>query len=213
MASLVFWDVDTQFDFMRAEGKLYVPGAERIVPRLRALTSYARTHGIVRVASVDDHVLADPEISPNPDFLTTFPPHCLRGTRGQRKIAATAMRDPAVVPNTRKALAANALRRLVGERTAILVQKSCFDVFTNPNTTRLLDLLAPRTIVVYGVATDVCNAYAIEGFLARGGIDVALVADAARPIHARRGRELVADWRSRGVAIVRTADVLRGAVR
>ena len=26
-----FWDVDTQFDFMKPEGALYVPGAEEII--------------------------------------------------------------------------------------------------------------------------------------------------------------------------------------
>ena len=31
---LVFFDVDTQVDFMRPTGRLYVPGAEQIVPNL-----------------------------------------------------------------------------------------------------------------------------------------------------------------------------------
>jgi hypothetical protein len=28
---LLFWDVDTQFDFMHPAGKLYVPGTETII--------------------------------------------------------------------------------------------------------------------------------------------------------------------------------------
>src|SRR5690606_33169435 len=59
---IVFWDVDTQFDFMTpAEegGKLYVKeagdptdeGARRIVPQLERLSRYAREHGILRVAT------------------------------------------------------------------------------------------------------------------------------------------------------------------
>lgn len=31
---LLFWDVDTQFDFMHPAGKLYVPGAETIIENL-----------------------------------------------------------------------------------------------------------------------------------------------------------------------------------
>jgi nicotinamidase-related amidase len=31
MAGLIFWDVDTQNDFMHADGKLYVPKAEEII--------------------------------------------------------------------------------------------------------------------------------------------------------------------------------------
>ncbi len=32
MSRLIFWDVDTLYDFMRADGKLYVPGSEEIIP-------------------------------------------------------------------------------------------------------------------------------------------------------------------------------------
>ena len=34
MAGPIFWDVDTQYDFMRADGKPYVPESESIVPNL-----------------------------------------------------------------------------------------------------------------------------------------------------------------------------------
>ena len=53
MASpVIFWDVDTQYDFMRADGKLYVPGSEEIIPALRDLTRHAHDRGIPIVASV-----------------------------------------------------------------------------------------------------------------------------------------------------------------
>jgi nicotinamidase-related amidase len=164
---------------------------------------------ISRVASVCDHVLEDPEISATPDYRTTFPPHCLRGSEGQRKIPATAMENPVVVPNRREdpALLRRRLERHTGE---ILIEKNAFDVFSNPNTGVLLDTLQPDTLVVYGVAQDVCDAHAIDGFLKRGGCRVVFVADAARPIDALRGAELLAEWKQRGVGVVTTADILAG---
>jgi nicotinamidase/pyrazinamidase len=206
---LVFWDVDTQVDFMVPEGKLYVPGAAEIAPNLGRLTRHARARLISRVASVCDHVLEDPEISATPDYRTTFPPHCLRGSEGQRKIPATAMENPVVVPNRREdpALLRRRLERHTGE---ILIEKNAFDVFSNPNTGVLLDTLQPDTLVVYGVAQDVCDAHAIDGFLKRGGCRVVFVADAARPIDALRGAELLAEWKQRGVGVVTTADNLAG---
>ena len=63
-------------------GKLYVPGAEETAPAMGRLVAAAREAGIVHVASADDHELTDPEISDEPDFRNTYPPHCLRGTRG-----------------------------------------------------------------------------------------------------------------------------------
>jgi nicotinamidase/pyrazinamidase len=211
LAGTIFWDVDTQVDFMVPEGKLYVPDAVAITGNLERLTAHAREKGIPRVASVDDHTLQDPEISDAPDFRETFPPHCLRGTEGQKKIAATAMLSPVVVANRPEDPAA--LRaRLGGHRGEVLIEKSRFDVFTNPNTGAVLDALAPETIVVYGVAQDVCDAHAIRGFLRRGGARVVFVEDAARPIDAARGAELVEEWKRQGVTVTRTADVLAGRI-
>src|SRR5438477_11613009 len=91
---VIFWDVDTQYDFMKADGKLYVPAAEQLIPNLRKLTDYAHGHGIRIVASADDHVLHHSEISANPDWKTTLPPHSLRGPPGQRTLAETSLRAP-----------------------------------------------------------------------------------------------------------------------
>src|SRR5436853_4235556 len=79
---------------MLPEGKLYVPGAEETAPAMARLVEAAREAGIVHVASADDHELTDPEISDSPDFANTFPPHCLRGTRGAEKVEETEQEDP-----------------------------------------------------------------------------------------------------------------------
>src|SRR3989442_12776119 len=101
MARVIFWDVDTQVDFMRADGKLYVPDAEQIIPHLKKLTDYAHGHGLRIVASGDDHVRDHPEISHTPDWRPTLPPHRPRGTPGQKKIPATGLRDPPVIQPAR----------------------------------------------------------------------------------------------------------------
>src|SRR6266496_1377424 len=132
MPRVIFWDVDTQYDFMKADGKLYVPDAEQLIPNLRKLTDYAHGHGIAIIASADDHVVDHSEISTTPDWKETFPPHCLRGTPGQRKIPETALRDPLVIepePQDPAALAA----RVKSHRGDILFHKHRFDVFTNRN--------------------------------------------------------------------------------
>jgi len=38
---MLFWDVDTQLDFMMPGGSLYIAGAEKIIPNLRELTAWA----------------------------------------------------------------------------------------------------------------------------------------------------------------------------
>ena len=188
----VLWDVDTQVDFVLPEGKLYVPGAEETRDAMARLVEGARAAGIVHVASADDHELTDPEISSDPDFETTYPPHCLRGTRGARKIPETEQEDP--VPITLEPLP----ERYLDGREFLLLKKS-FDVFTNPNTDRLLQWLDPDEILVFGVATDVCDDAAIRGFLERGR-RVTFVEDAARGLDEARVAACTAAWREAGVA-------------
>src|SRR5205085_7868292 len=90
----ILWDVDTQVDFVRADGKLAVPGAEEALPAMARLVEWARAEGIPHVASADDHELTDAEISESPDYSTSYPPHCLRGTRGAAKVPETVQADP-----------------------------------------------------------------------------------------------------------------------
>ena len=95
-----------------------------------------------------------------------------------------------------------------GHPGEILFQKKRFDVFTNPNVDPVLDSISPECIVVYGVALDVCNAYAIEGFLQRKTAPVALVLDATRAIDPKRGEDLVIKWQQQGVKILSTQEVV-----
>jgi nicotinamidase/pyrazinamidase len=206
MSSQVFWDVDTQVDFMEPGAALYISGAEQIVDALAALTRHAHVRGIRIVGSVDFHDRSDSELSADPDFLETFPPHCLQGTRGQRKIEATTPSDPLWIdsaPWPRAELEA-AVRGHPGE---IIFRKQRFDVFSNPNVDIVLDTIDPGEIVLYGVALDVCNAHAIEGLLSRGR-RILLVEDAVRAIDPERGARLVADWVRRGVRLVSTDEVV-----
>ena len=196
----VLWDVDTQVDFVHAGGKLAVPGAEAAVPEMARLVEWARAERIPHVASADDHELTDAEISESPDYADTFPPHCLRGTRGAAKIAETAQADP--VPLGATEVPGEWLRG-----REFLIHKKHFDVFTNPNTEPLLDLLDPEEIVLFGVATDVCDDAAIRGLVARGR-NVAFVEDASRGLDAEKSASCIEDWRELGVRIATTEQVL-----
>jgi nicotinamidase/pyrazinamidase len=204
MAGTILWDVDTQVDFMLSHGKLYVPGAEEVAPAMRRLVEAARAAGVVHVASADDHELTDDEISEEPDFQTTYPPHCLRGTHGARKVDETDQLDPVPLGLT------HVPDRYLEGREFLILKKS-FDVFTNPNTDRLLAALDPDDIVVFGVATDVCNDAAIRGFVERGR-RVRFVEDAARGLDEGRVASCTAAWRESGVEFTTAARVAQSLV-
>jgi len=208
MVPLLFWDVDTQVDFMSPDGKLHVPGAEGITENLRRLTEAARRFSIPVVASADDHEIGDEELSDTPDFRETYPPHCLRGTPGVGRIPETAREDFTEIGH--EPLGDEAISELLAsaETPALLIHKKRFDVFTNPNTEGVVRALDPEQIVLYGVALDVCDRYAIEGLLARGYANLTLVTDAARPIREEDAAALLAAWKERGVELTTTDEVL-----
>lgn len=208
----VFWDVDTQFDFMTPAvkgGKLYVadpndpadPGAQRIVEALRRLSDYAREHGILRVATGDWHLPGHREIdAESPDYRTTYPPHCLAGERGAEKIPETALRDPLVVPlGAEPEAARRAARQARAQGRDLFLQKEEFSCFTgNPATEALLQELNPLALVVYGVALDVCVRHAVEGMLQRGH-RVHLVEDAVWGLGLEPAEALLARWEAEGM--------------
>jgi len=195
----LLWDVDTQNDFVRAGGKLAVPGAEDLLPRMKLLVDAARAAGIPHLASADDHELTDAEISETPDFSDTYPPHCLRGTHGAEKVPETQQLDPVPLALT------DVPERWLRGREFLLLKKH-FDVFTNPNTDRLLALLDPEEIVLFGVATDVCDDAAIRGLLARGRT-VTFVEDASRGLDEARTAACTTAWRGAGVRFAAASQV------
>ena len=190
---------------MLPEGKLYVPGAEETRAAMARLVQGARDAGIAHVASADDHELTDPEISNDPDFETTYPPHCLRGTAGAQKIPETTQLDPLPLAST--PYPPGALAELVAGRREILLLKKSYSVFANPSAEPLLRILDPAEIAVFGVATDVCNHAAITGMLERG-VDVAFVEDAARGLSEARVARCTAEWRDRGVRFTTVDELL-----
>ena len=137
----VLWDVDTQVDFIEVGGKLAVPHADATVPAMARLVDWARREGIPHVASADDHELTDAEISESPDYADTFPPHCLRGTRGAEKIPQTVQLDPVPLGLT------EVPDRWLRGREFLLLKKSfgC----SRANAERVLDLLAPDEVVLF----------------------------------------------------------------
>lgn len=166
-----FVDVDTQADFMLPGGKLYVPGAEHLLPTLRRLTEFAAQNGIPILASTDAHGTDAAE-------FRDWPPHCVRQTPGQLKVPESLETHYLVVPRERTAPLSDAE---MARYQQWIVEKDALDLFTNPQTEDLVQRLDAEEYVVYGVATEYCVRLAALGLLRRGR-RVALLTDAIRGI-------------------------------
>lgn len=199
---VVFWDVDTQVDFMLPGGKLYVPRAEKIIPNVKRLVDAARQKRVLLVSSADAHLPGDEEFK-------DFPPHCVQGTPGQKKIPETLTPNTVVVPNVPDARLPE--RFAAGQQ--VLIEKRELDVFTNPNIGGVLDRVvnsaAPEKpeFVVFGVVTEYCVACAASGLLEHGH-RVAIVTDAIETLDPATGQRTLDELVSRGARLITTEEAL-----
>lgn len=193
---MVFWDVDTQADFIDAKGKLYVPGAEAIVANLERLTASARDAGVLLISSACAHRPGDAEFA-------AYPPHCLVGTPGQQKIPETRLPDAITLPNRWVELPED----LFGHQQIVL-EKQQLNVFSNPNAERMLQWLGPvDEIVLYGVVTEICVAYAAWGLMRRG-YRLRVVNDAVRHLDETKATVFLDEISKRGCAVTTTGAVV-----
>ncbi len=182
----VFFDVDTQIDFMFPAGALYVPGAETIVDRVAGLNR----QGFVVISTMDAHTENDPEFQ-------AWPHHCVAGTTGQQKPASTLLEKRVVVPN------APCESKLEGVQQ-ILLEKQTFDCFSNVNLPALIERLNADRYVVYGVVTEVCVKFAAFGLL-KTGRPVELVIDAVRSLSDDASASMLAEFTAAGGTLTTAA--------
>ena len=177
----LFWNVDTQEDFIDQAGKLYVKGAEEIRPILKQITDFAKTEGIKVINTCDYHYINSNELSSVPDFETSFPEHCMAGTSGAEFISETQPEAPVLIDWDPDLAIFTVFDDPVRFRN-IVIQKDAFDVFKgNPHTEKILQLLNPDQVFVYGVTTNVCVDKAVIGLSDRG-IKVYVFEDAIKEL-------------------------------
>ncbi len=195
--SVVFWEVDAQRDFLLPGGALYVPGGEKILPNLKRLVDAARSGRVLLISSACQHGPDDPEFE-------TFAPHCIRGTLGAEIVSEGVTSNPMRVPNT----ANFDWPEDWSARHQIILEKDQLDVFTNPQTSALLEKLAKSVqFVVFGVVTELCVNRASRGLLERSR-KVAIVEDAIETLEPAASDRTLDELTAAGATLITTEDAL-----
>jgi nicotinamidase/pyrazinamidase len=195
--NFVFWEVDVQADFVVPGGKLYVPGAEKLLPNIRRLTDAARQGRVFLVSHGCYHTPDDPEFS-------TFPPHCLKGTPGASFVPEALTERVVTVPNEPTAILPDDLSRY----QQILLEKQTLDIFKSAHADKLLERLSPDVeFVVFGVVTEYCVGLAAKGLLHRGR-RVSVVRDAIETLNSDDGNRTIAELQELGAKFVTTEQAL-----
>jgi nicotinamidase/pyrazinamidase len=188
----VFFDVDTQIDFVFPAGALYAPGAEDVLPAIAKLNQFAASHGIPVISTMDAHSENDPE-------FRIWKPHCVAGTVGQEKPQQTLLQSRSVIPSEKGQYELPAVQQ-------ILLEKKVLDCFANPNLPPLLEQLNADRYVVYGVVTEVCVKLAAFG-LQKTGKPVFIVTDAVRSFNPDEAATVIAQFTSEGGQLTTVAEL------
>lgn len=194
---IILWEVDTQRDFMLPDGKLYVPGAERLLPNIRRLTDAARGGHVLLISHGCIHTSDDPEFA-------SFPPHCVEGTEGAQFIPEALTEKVAVVPNHEAAR----LPEDFSQFHQLHLHKQTLDIFESRHVHSLVGRL-PRhaEIFVFGVVTEYCVRFAAKGLLDRGR-KVSVITDAIETLNPEESRRTLAELKALGARLVTTDQVL-----
>jgi len=194
----IFWEVDVQADFMLPGGKLYVPGAEKLLPNIRRLTDAARQGGVFLVSHGCFHAANDPEFK-------MFPPHCLKGTAGAELVPEALAEKIARVPND----ANEKLPEDLFQYQQVLLEKQTLNIFESRHADALVDRLGTHAeFVVFGVVAEYCVSFAVKGLLERGR-RVAVVKDAIETLKREDGEKSIAELARLGAKLTTTDQVLR----
>lgn len=194
---IILWEVDTQADFMLPGGKLYVPGAERLIPNIRRLTDAARQGHVLLISHGCIHTADDPEFQ-------QFPPHCLEGTAGAEFIPEARTEKMAVVPNHPTATLPNDFSNF----HQLHLHKHTLDIFESHHAHKMVGRL-PRhaEIFVFGVVTEYCVRLAAKGLLDRGR-KVSVITDAIETLNPEESHRTLNELRALGAQLVTTDQVL-----
>jgi nicotinamidase/pyrazinamidase len=195
--NLIFWEVDTQADFMLPGGKLYVPRADRLLPNIRRLTDAVRQGRVFLVSHGCYHTPDDPEFA-------TFASHCIKGTDGAAVVPEALAERVITVPNEPTV----ALPEDLSAYQQILLEKQTLDIFASRHADNLVQRLNPDAeFVVFGVVTEYCVRFAAKGLLERRR-RVSVVSDAIETLKSEDGKRTISELQALGAHFITTDQAL-----
>jgi nicotinamidase/pyrazinamidase len=175
--------VDVQNDFCEG-GSLAVVGGLAVAAAVRQLL--ATEHGYAAVvATRDHHIDPGPHFSATPDYVDSWPPHCVAGTPGADLTAPLDAGDfDAVFDKGEHAAAYSGFEGVDADGTGLAAWLRAHDV---------------DRIDVCGIATDYCvRATALDA--AREGFSPTVLSGLTAAVAPDRIEDTYAAWRAGGVA-------------
>ena len=190
----ILLDIDTQRDFLLAEGKACVQNHSEVLANIRRIIAWSRYRHIP--------VISIAEVHPNHNGASALT-YCVDGTAGQRKISYTLLSDRASFPaddfNTLPA-------ELWCSYRQIILHKRCTDPFDEPRIERLLTEVQADEFFLMGAGTEDAIKATALGLLQRSK-NVSIVVDALGSHNSKEARLAIRKIKAKGANLIETGDL------
>ena len=149
-------DIDTQKDFLLAEGKACIRNHRRVLAHIRRVMAWARTQNIPIISTAEVYPDNNGESAVN---------YCIDGTEGQKKIRYTLFNDRVTFgADGSTDLPRDMLRRY----KQVILHKRCVDPFDEPRIDRLLSEVRASEFYLVGATLEGAVKMTALGLLQRG---------------------------------------------
>ena len=184
-------DIDTQRDFLLAQGKACIRNHRRVLAHIRRVMAWARAHHVP--------IISTAEVYPNNNGDNSIG-YCIDGTDGQKKIRYTLFND-------RVSFAADGNtdlpRDMLRQHRQIILHKRCVDPFDEPRIDRLLSEVRANEFILVGASLEGAVKMTALGLLQRGK-KVTIIVDAVGTHNNKDAKLALRKMETKGAKLLET---------
>jgi nicotinamidase-related amidase len=187
-------DIDTQKDYLLAEGKACIRNHRRVLAHIRRVMAWARSKHIP--------IISTAEVYPNNNGESPVG-YCIDGTDGQKKVRYTLMKERvSFAADGNTDLPRDMLRR----HRQIILHKRCVDPFDEPRIDRLLSELRASEFILVGTSLEGAVKMTALGLLQRGK-KVTVVIDAVGSHDMKDAKLTLRKMETKGARLIETKKI------
>jgi nicotinamidase-related amidase len=184
-------DINTQKDFLLAEGKACIRNHRRVLAHIRRVMAWARASNIP--------VISTAEVYPDNNGNGAIR-YCIDGTEGQKKIPYTLLGNRISFPADGSTdLPRDMLRRY----RQVILHKRCVDPFEEPRIDRLLSEVRASEFILVGASIEGAVLATALGLLQRGK-KVSVVVDAVGSHNKKEAKLALRKIEAKGAKLIET---------
>ena len=184
-------DINTQKDYLLADGKICIRNHKRVVSHIRRIMAWARRRHVP--------VISVCEVFPDNNGAS----YCIDGSEGQKKISYSLFNNRINFPADGHSELPRGILRTYSQ---VVLHKRSIDPFEEPRIERLLSEIRAAEFILIGASTEGAVQATALGLLQRGK-RVVIVTDAVGAHNSRQSDHALRKMQAKGAKLVETRKI------